>query len=547
MSRIAVNSPPGWAHASLEDFCEIVQGQSPPGETYNTNGNGLPFFQGKAEFGDLYPTPVKWCSSPSKIAEKEDVLISVRAPVGPTNLCPMQACIGRGLAAIRPLGGIGPRYVLYGLRYTQDKLVALSTGSTFGAISGDTLRSHQLPVAPLLEQGRIVAEIEKQFTRLEAGVAALKRVQANLKRYRAAVLKAAVEGRMVPTEAELARREGRSYEPASELLKRILAERRARWETAQLAKTQGTGRPPRDERWNTKYSEPAAPDHANLPPISEGWVWAKLDQLLVYLRNGISRKPDLEVGVPILRISAVRPRHVDMGDVRYLGGDLKDYADYVLQVGDLLFTRYNGNPALTGVCAVVRTVERSTVHPDKLIRAKVLGELCLPTFLEAVLNAGAAHEFIASRVRTTAGQAGISGGDIRSTPVPLAPITEQRRIVAEVERRLSVIDELEMQVEANLRRAERLRQAILKRAFEGKLVPQDPSDEPASMLLERIRAARSTGNTATLGCAGATATPGSASKSTGKSAGATATLGCAGKSGESKGTGKSAGATKSHP
>jgi type I restriction enzyme S subunit len=179
-----------------------------------------------------------------------------------------------------------------------------------------------------------------------------------------------------------------------------------------------------------------------------------------------------------------------MNEVRFLGGRLEDYADYVLQEGDLLFTRYNGNPALTGVCGMIRIVTRPTVHPDKLIRVKIVPEICLPAFAEVVLSAGASRDFIAGRVRTTAGQAGISGEDIRSTPIPLAPLSEQSRIVAEVERRLSVIDEVEMQVEANLKRAERLRQAILKRAFEGKLVPQDPNDEPASMLLERIKGAR---------------------------------------------------------
>ena len=117
-----------------------------------------------------------------------------------------------------------------------------------------------LPLPPLPEQRRIVAEIEKQFTRLDASVAALKRTQANLKRYRASVLKAACEGTLVPTEAELARAEGRDYEPADRLLDRILAERRARWES-------------QDKR-RGQYKEPAAPDTSDLPELPEGWVWA---------------------------------------------------------------------------------------------------------------------------------------------------------------------------------------------------------------------------------------------------------------------------------
>ena len=200
--------PIGWVLSTLEEACVVIQGQSPPGTTYNTNGLGLPFLQGKAEFTDLYPKAVKWCSAPSKIAEPDDVLISIRAPVGPTNLCAVQSCIGRGLAAIRTQGDMPAKYILYAMRATEEDLRANSTGTTFEAIRGNDLRSHPFPLPPLAEQNRIVAEIEKQFTRLDASVAALKRVQANLKRYRASVLKAACDGKLVPTEAELARVRG---------------------------------------------------------------------------------------------------------------------------------------------------------------------------------------------------------------------------------------------------------------------------------------------------------------------------------------------------
>ena len=120
-------------------------------------------------------------------------------------------------------------------------------------------------LAPRREQDRIVAEIEKQFSRLDAATAALKRVQANLKRYRASVLKAACEGRLVPTEAELARKEGRDYEPADKLLERILRERRARWEADTLAKMIASGKPPKDGHWKQKYKEPVAPHMTNYP------------------------------------------------------------------------------------------------------------------------------------------------------------------------------------------------------------------------------------------------------------------------------------------
>ena len=160
---------------------------------------------------------------------------------------------------------------------------------------------------------------------------------------------------------------------------------------------------------------------------------------------------------------------VNLNEIRYLKGSPNDYAEYHVTENDLLFTRYNGNPNLTGVCGVVPPLDRTIVHPDKLIRVRLVPALCLPKFVCMVVNVGASRQFLASRVRTTAGQAGISGADLRQIPILLPPLAEQKRIVAEVERRLSVVEELEAVVSANLQRATRLRQSILQRAFSGNL------------------------------------------------------------------------------
>jgi Type I restriction modification DNA specificity domain len=196
--------PPGWQEVSLSDVAIVIQGQSPPGSSYNTEGKGLPFFQGKAEFTALSPAVSKWCTEPNKIAEAGDILISVRAPVGPTNLANVKCCIGRGLAAIRPVHGIPPKFILYYLRHTEAEIAGKGTGTTFSAITGDGLRRHPVAIPPLREQSRIVGAIESQLTRLDAAVAALERARANLKRYRASVLKAAVEGRQCQSSVEIA-------------------------------------------------------------------------------------------------------------------------------------------------------------------------------------------------------------------------------------------------------------------------------------------------------------------------------------------------------
>lgn len=175
----------------LKDCCQIIAGQSPESKYYNTNGEGLPFFQGKADFGALYPKVRMYCSQPTKIAEKDDILLSVRAPVGPTNLSPGKVCIGRGLAAIRPDKKVGLRYLLYFFRYYETQLQRSGTGTTFKAITQNVIKNIEVPVPSIDEQERIVSKIEELFSKLDASVAELQTAKEKLKVYRQEVLKEA--------------------------------------------------------------------------------------------------------------------------------------------------------------------------------------------------------------------------------------------------------------------------------------------------------------------------------------------------------------------
>ena len=147
--------------APLVDVADIFMGQSPPGSTYNSDGNGLPFFQGKTDFGDIFPTVRMYCTEPKRIAEVNDILISVRAPVGPTNLAPIKSAIGRGLEAIRCKEKTDVKYLLYFLRYNEPRLAQLGKGSTFEAIGRDELEDIRVPLPPLPEQQRIAAILDR--------------------------------------------------------------------------------------------------------------------------------------------------------------------------------------------------------------------------------------------------------------------------------------------------------------------------------------------------------------------------------------------------
>jgi type I restriction enzyme S subunit len=205
--------PEGWEWVSLEMMADIIMGQSPPSSTYNKDGKGLPFFQGKAEFGDFYPTPVKWCKSPKKIAEEGDILISIRAPVGPTNLAGQKCCIGRGLGVIRPLVEMPSKLILYYLRYIEDKLSKEGQGSTFTAISRDDLVCIRFPLPPLREQYYVVKKTEEFFDQADTIEKSVKIAQAHCEKLTQSILAKAFRGELVEQDP--------NDEPAEMLLKRI--------------------------------------------------------------------------------------------------------------------------------------------------------------------------------------------------------------------------------------------------------------------------------------------------------------------------------------
>jgi type I restriction enzyme S subunit len=420
--------------------------------------------------------------APSRARQRlkaHDVLVSMTRPnLNAVAILPseFEGAIGSTGFDVLRAQWIDPSWLLYFVQ-TDDFVQAMSRlvqGVLYPAVRPKDIRSYPLPVAPLSEQRRIVAEIEKQFTRLEAGVAALKRVQANLKRYRATVLKAAVEGRLVPTEAELARREGRSYEPADELLKRILAERRDRWEADQLARSRASGKLPKDDKWKQKYKEPSEPETAGLPSLPEDWTWTTAEQSSWPVQYGSSAKTSEEPGgVPVLRmINITSDGRLNLEDLKYLPPNHNEFPDLLLQAGDLLFNRTN-SPELVGKSAVYRAIPSPCSFASYLIRVRAI-EGCSPTYLAFCLNSALGRTWIKSVVSQQVGQANVNGTKLRAFVFPLPPRAEQHRIVAEAERRLSVTDELELQLQTNVKRAERLRQAILKTRLRGQAGASGP-------------------------------------------------------------------------
>ena len=475
--------PEEWVWTTLEEISEIILGQSPPSSTYNTDGKGLPFYQGKLEFGKTYPTPRKWCTAPKKIAKKGDVFISVRAPVGPTNICPEKSCVGRGLAAIRGLCGIQPFFILYLMRTFEYEIAGKGTGTTFNAITGNQLKTFEIPLPPIPEQHRIVVKIEELFTKLDAGKEELLQAKARLKRYRQSVLKAAMDGEL--TEDWRKNHESET-ESASVLLDRILKERREKWETEQLEQMMTKGKMPKDDKWKNKYKEPQPPDTSKLPELPEGWVWVTIEQLSYKVQYGSSSKCTAnENGIPVFRMGNILDGKLIVSDFKYLPQDHNEFPNLLLEIGDILFNRTN-SAELVGKTAVYKGLPTPCSFASYLIRMKVTSGI-IPDLISYYINSAYGRQWIASVVSQQVGQANVNGTKLQALAVPFPPYLEQEQIISEVEQHLSIADKVEAVVDAELKRSDALRQSILKQAFSGKLVPQDSNDEPAEKLLARIK------------------------------------------------------------
>jgi len=453
--------PESWVWVSAETVCESVRDGTH--DTPKYVNEGIPLVTSK----DLTSGRIDFAKT-KNISEADHLEISKRSDVENGDvLFAMIGTIGNPLVvnadrkfSIKNVGLFKKNDLFLECRYLKYWLESPSLnkwltprlkGSNQKFAPLGLLRSLAVPLAPLSDQKRIVAEIETQFTRLEAGIAGLRRVQTNLKRYRAAVLKAACEGKLVPTEAELALQERRTYETGAELLERILTERRQKWK--------GKG----------KYKEPAEPNTTNLPELPVGWTVASLEQLTsanrVICYGILMPKENVNDGVLYVKVKDMKGDRIDVQALHRTSREIADqYARASLKAGDLLL-------AIRGtygrVAEVPAELEGGNITQDTA-RLDINGKIDR-RYVAWFLRSEDTQNYF-NRVARGVAVKGVNIGDVKPCPVFLPPSAEQQRIVAEVERRLSVVEEIGEVVNTNLQRATRLRQSILQRAFEGKLV-----------------------------------------------------------------------------
>jgi len=429
-------------------------------------------------------------NSSAKIFPKGSVGIAMYgATIGKLSIWGINASTNQACAVGIPTEAINNEFLYYYLLSERQNLIKAGKGGAQPNLSQGIIKEWSINLPPINEQHRIVAKIEELFSELDKGIENLKTARAQLKVYRQALLKHAFEGKLT---AQWRAENQDKLETADALLKRIQQERTQRYQQ-QLADWQADGG---SKPKTPKLLPPlTAEELAELPELPEGWGWVKYGDLCSIVRNGISAKPVGESGTPIFRISAVRPLFFDMTDIRFIDNTTGEFDAYCLERGDLVFTRYNGSRRYVGVCAEYRSDEKR-LFPDKLVQTRVFSKYLSTSYLEKALNSGASRKFVESKIRTTAGQSGVSGDDIKNIPVPFCSTDEQMQIVEALESKLSEVDQLDQTITTSLQQAEALRQSILKKAFSGQLVPQDPHDEPASELLNRIKGAMNRAPTA---------------------------------------------------
>jgi type I restriction enzyme, S subunit len=378
----------------------------------------------------------------------------------------------------RQLENLHNKYVQYLINSRHFVSFAMSR------ISGDRPRvdigdlgAYRFPLAPINEQHRIVEEIEAQFSRLEAWLETMQKLRDQLPRLRASIFKAAVEGRLVSQDPH--------DKSAAVLIEAMLTAHKAKWQDEQLVKM---SKPPKDDSWKSKYQPPQSPDLTELSQLPNGWQWVTIDICTDYSIYGPRFSSDDydATGIPVIRTTDIDDNgKIDLSQVPRILLDDKQIEKYQLLPGDLLVTRTGS----IGTVAIFPGASEPCIPGAYLIHFRMWNKFVNAYYiLNYLISPDGQRQLLSGATSVTLSN--INAPAIRAIKLPLPPLEEQSRIVNEIALKLSVLSRLEVSIDVNIKRASRMRQSILKKAFEGRLVEQDPNDEPASSLLERIKAER---------------------------------------------------------
>lgn len=476
--------PPGWIRSAIGSLVEPRTGKANPQATPDAKFIGMEQVEphtmrllGTVKCGTM--------KSSANSFQPFDVLYGrMRAYLNKVYQPDFSGLCSGEFIVLPEMGAVLGRFLKY--RLNSSDFVRFANHLNSGdrpRVDFDQISVFNLLLPPKPEQERIADALDEILSDLDAGVAALERAQAKLKCYRAAVLKAAVEGTLTAKW----RAEHPATEPASVLLTRSLAERRRRWEEGQLKKFKEAGKAP-PKNWKAKYKAPRLPDTTGLVALPEGCCWASLDQL-AHIAGGVTKGQRYSPNetarvVPYLRVANVQRGYLDLSHIKEINALESDIEALTLQPGDVLFNE-GGDRDKLGRGWIWEGKIAECIHQNHVFRARLFLNDVSPKLISWCGNSYGQRWFMRTG-KQSVNLASINMTVLRSFPVPLAPAAEQEAIVDAAEDQLSVIEHLDVDIETMLKSAQALRQSILRHAFTGLLVRQDPNDEPAAKLLNRI-------------------------------------------------------------
>ena len=486
--------PRGWANASLEEVCQILDSRRIP----VNNSERSRRIAGRSD-GELYP----YYGATGQVGVIDDFIFEgehiLLGEDGAPFLDPFKAkaYLVRGKFWVNNHAHIlkstvSNRYVCHYLN--QIGYSDHVTGTTRLKLTQNALRRIPVFVAPAEEQHRIVAKIEELFSELDRGIESLKTAREQLKVYRQSILKYAFEGKLT---AQWRKENKNKLEKPVQLLTRIKQEREARYERqlqewrAAVKGWEGKGKPGKKPAKLKEISQLSLAEMEILPSLPGGWSYLHLGLVINEPKYGTSKKCDYNYeGTGVLRIPNVVRGVVDASDLKGAHFEEDEKRTYALRNGDILVIRSNGSISIVGKCAIISKSEEQYLYAGYLICLRSNPVALLPDYLAALLSSRLLRTQIEHKAKSTSGVNNINSGEIQSLIVPLCNLSEQEVVVERLSARLSAIDAIEAEIDNQLLKADAFRQSVLKKAFTGQLVAQEPNDEPASVLLDRIKVER---------------------------------------------------------
>ncbi|PRX08607.1 UNVERIFIED_ORG: type I restriction enzyme S subunit [Martelella mediterranea] len=500
--------PTTWEWTVIKELGDVVSGGTPSTKVPEYWGGDVIWFAPSDLTGYKSKTITRGAksltddglaNSSAKVMPAGSVMFSSRAPVGYVAINTLPAATNQGFKSIVPLSEIDGDFLYHYLKASKQLAEERATGTTFKELSGSAFGVLPVPVAPTNEQRRIVERIEAMFDEIDHGVENLKKAKATLGLYRQSLLKSAFEGRLT---ADWRARNADKLESPETLLARIRSERDAHYQAAlddwqkALTDWRDNGeegkKPPKPRRPKDFIGSAIIPDGNSVEVPSSWHVLPMFD--LGQISGGLTKNQKrnaLPIKAKYLRVANVYSNRLDLDEIMEIGVTKDELDKTRLEEGDLLFVEGNGSIDQIGRVAVWDGSICDMSHQNHLIRFSPDGALA-SRFALYFMMSPRGRKLIEAQASSTSGLHTLSISKIEGLPIPICSVEEQAEITRILDERLSAADALEAEIDAGLTRAEALRQSILKQAFSGKLVSQDPSDEPAADLLARIKAEKAT-------------------------------------------------------